>query len=72
VSERIDSVQVLRAIAAVAVVAAHTYVWVATASANANIPNPVPGMVVGAAGVDLFFVISRRASGLKALSSLSI
>ena len=54
--QRIDSISAARA--AVAVVAAHTYVWVASASANANIPNPVPGMILGAAGVDLFFVIS--------------
>lgn len=56
--DRLDSVQVLRAAAALAVTIAHTWVWVATACAQNGIPNPVPGMVTGAAGVDLFFVIS--------------
>jgi exopolysaccharide production protein ExoZ len=56
--DRLDSVQVLRAAAALAVTIAHTWVWVATACAQHGISNPVPGMVTGAAGVDLFFVIS--------------
>jgi exopolysaccharide production protein ExoZ len=56
--DRLDSVQVLRAAAALAVTIAHTWVWVATACAQNGIPNTVPGMVTGAAGVDLFFVIS--------------
>src|SRR6201984_3285306 len=56
--DRLDSVQVLRAAAALAVTIAHTWVWVATACAQHGIPNTVPGMVTGAAGVDLFFVIS--------------
>jgi exopolysaccharide production protein ExoZ len=44
----LNSVQILRAAAAIAVLLYHATLWTA----------PVPGMVIGAAGVDLFFVIS--------------
>jgi exopolysaccharide production protein ExoZ len=57
-SDQIDAIQVLRAVAAIAVTVAHTYTPLAGTAAKLHIPSPVPTMVTGAAGVDLFFVIS--------------
>lgn len=52
------SIQVLRAVAAIAVVAAHAQGMAVRISMRSGVPNPLPDLVGGAAGVDLFFVIS--------------
>jgi exopolysaccharide production protein ExoZ len=53
------SIQVLRAVAALAVVVGHTYFEVGWFAVTAGQPIPLPfGLRWGAAGVDLFFVIS--------------
>jgi exopolysaccharide production protein ExoZ len=59
-TDRLDAVQILRAVAALAVTFAHTVVPVADLAASQQMPNPLPGaaMANGAIGVDLFFVIS--------------
>jgi exopolysaccharide production protein ExoZ len=51
---RLDSVQILRAIAALAVMFGHA--WPALAAYGAQ--DAIPNFLLGAAGVDLFFVIS--------------
>jgi exopolysaccharide production protein ExoZ len=59
-TERLDSIQILRATAALAVTFSHTYVPVADLAASQKMPNSLPGaaMANGGIGVDLFFVIS--------------
>jgi peptidoglycan/LPS O-acetylase OafA/YrhL len=52
------SIQVLRAVAALAVTVAHTNAELGWVLFYLKLPNPMPGLVTGAAGVDLFFVIS--------------
>jgi len=54
----LGSVQILRGLAALAVTIAHTHSQVAWWATYLHYDNPMPGLVTGAAGVDLFFVIS--------------
>jgi peptidoglycan/LPS O-acetylase OafA/YrhL len=55
--DRLISIQVLRAIAALAVTIAHTNAETETVATAIGVPSGLPGLVTGAAGVDLFFVI---------------
>lgn len=55
---KLISIQALRAVAALAVTFAHAANYTGDTAGRLAIVNPVPGMVTGAAGVDLFFVIS--------------
>jgi exopolysaccharide production protein ExoZ len=52
------SIQMLRAVAAIAVVIAHTNGETGWVAVYLKQPSPLPGFGTGAAGVDLFFVIS--------------
>jgi exopolysaccharide production protein ExoZ len=52
--ERLDSIQILRAVAALAVMFAHLWPTLAFYGVKDAIPN----FIFGASGVDLFFVIS--------------
>jgi exopolysaccharide production protein ExoZ len=54
----LSSVQVLRGVAALTVTIAHTNAEVGWWTEYLKIPNPMPTLGTGAAGVDLFFVIS--------------
>jgi len=54
----LGSIQILRGLAALAVTIAHTNGEVSWWAVNLHYENPMPGLVTGAAGVDLFFVIS--------------
>jgi exopolysaccharide production protein ExoZ len=56
--KQIASIQVLRAAAAAAVAIAHTHFEANKIAELSGTTNPLPTMVLGAAGVDLFFVIS--------------
>jgi exopolysaccharide production protein ExoZ len=54
----LSSIQILRGFAALAITFAHTHSEVEWWAAYLHYDNPMPGLVTGAAGVDLFFVIS--------------
>lgn len=57
-AERLSSIQALRAVAALMVTGAHAANYASDASARAGTTVDVGWTVIGAAGVDLFFVIS--------------
>jgi exopolysaccharide production protein ExoZ len=57
-TQKLNSIQVLRAVAALAVTLAHTNAETGWLGVYTGRPDHLPGMVTGAAGVDLFFVIS--------------
>lgn len=57
-SHQLTSIQALRALAALVVTVAHTHVWILMATSQWGVESHVPSMATGAAGVDLFFVIS--------------
>jgi exopolysaccharide production protein ExoZ len=57
-NKQLVSIQVLRALAALAVTVAHTHAESLRVAAMIGVPSGLPTLVTGAAGVDLFFVIS--------------
>jgi exopolysaccharide production protein ExoZ len=57
-NKQLVSIQVLRALAALAVTVAHTHSESLTVATTIGVPSGLPTLVTGAAGVDLFFVIS--------------